>query len=125
MLKAGRSAVYVFAVWGGIALTSALAALIGYVLFEGVSPTYIAAVTAVAGGAVLAMIADTMIPEAFEAAHEYSGLVTVAGFFGGLRPFKAHRHLTARLLRLTRRLGRLWAEGPNDLRDEISQDFQN
>jgi ZIP family zinc transporter len=28
------------------------------------------------------MIADTMIPEAFEAAHDYAGLITVAGFLG-------------------------------------------
>jgi zinc transporter, ZIP family len=26
------------------------------------------------------MIADTMIPEAFEVAHDYAGLITVAGF---------------------------------------------
>jgi zinc transporter, ZIP family len=26
------------------------------------------------------MISDTMIPEAFETAHEYAGLITVAGF---------------------------------------------
>ncbi|MDN3568430.1 hypothetical protein ACFQY5_35540 [Paeniroseomonas aquatica] len=26
------------------------------------------------------MIADTMIPEAFETAHEYAGFITVAGF---------------------------------------------
>jgi ZIP family zinc transporter len=37
-------------------------------------------VSAVAAGAILAMIADTMMPEAFETAHEYAGLVTVAGF---------------------------------------------
>jgi ZIP family zinc transporter len=40
----------------------------------------IAAVTAVAAGAILAMIADTMIPEAFEDAHLAIGLVTVSGF---------------------------------------------
>lgn len=37
-------------------------------------------VTAVAAGAILAMIADTMIPEAFEDAHLASGLVTTSGF---------------------------------------------
>jgi ZIP family zinc transporter len=37
-------------------------------------------VTAVAAGAILAMLADTMVPEAFETAHEYAGLITVAGF---------------------------------------------
>ena len=31
-------------------------------------------------GAILAMLADTMIPEAFEEAREYTGLITVAGF---------------------------------------------
>jgi zinc transporter, ZIP family len=33
-----------------------------------------------AAGAILAMVADTMIPEAFERAHLLIGLVTVAGF---------------------------------------------
>jgi ZIP family zinc transporter len=40
----------------------------------------IAATQAVAAGAILAMIADTMIPEAFELVHDYAGLITVAGF---------------------------------------------
>ena len=80
MRKAGRGAAYIFGVWGGIALASALAALVGYVAFEGVSPAWVAAVTATAAGAILAMISDTMIPEAFETAHEYAGLITVAGF---------------------------------------------
>ena len=31
-------------------------------------------------GAILAMLADTMIPEAFESAHDFAGLITVAGF---------------------------------------------
>ena len=34
----------------------------------------------VAAGAILAMLADTMIPEAFEVAHNFAGLITVAGF---------------------------------------------
>jgi ZIP family zinc transporter len=40
----------------------------------------IAATTAVAAGAILAMLVDTMIPEAFEEAHNFAGLITVAGF---------------------------------------------
>ncbi|KQY00801.1 hypothetical protein ASD28_10420 [Massilia sp. Root133] len=31
-------------------------------------------------GAILAMLVDTMIPEAFEVAHDFAGLITVAGF---------------------------------------------
>lgn len=40
----------------------------------------IAGTTAVAAGAILAMLADTMIPEAFDEAHNLSGLVAVTGF---------------------------------------------
>jgi zinc transporter, ZIP family len=80
MKKAGRSARYVFGIWIGIALISGLAALLGYAVFSKFSPDVIAATTAVAAGAILAMLADTMIPEAFEAAHDFAGLITVIGF---------------------------------------------
>jgi ZIP family zinc transporter len=80
MRKAGRATAYVFGLWGGIALISGLASLAGYVLFRGVAPDLIAGTTATAAGAILAMLVDTMIPEAFEAAHDFAGLITVAGF---------------------------------------------
>lgn len=35
---------------------------------------------AIAVGAILAMIADTMLPEAFEGEHNLTGLITAAGF---------------------------------------------
>ncbi|RDI59191.1 ZIP family metal transporter [Microvirga subterranea] len=80
MRKAGRSPAYIFGIWGGIALASGVAALVGNVAFAGTSPALISAVTAVAAGAILAMLTDTMIPEAFETAHDFAGLITVAGF---------------------------------------------
>lgn len=80
MKAAGRSAGYIFGVWGGIALASGAAALLGYSAFSHFSPEVVAATTAVAAGAILAMLADTMIPEAFEEAHGMAGLITVAGF---------------------------------------------
>lgn len=80
MKKAGRSAVYIFGVWGGIAVISGLAALAGYALFGNFSDDVVAATTATAAGAILAMLADTMIPEAFEEAHNFAGLITVLGF---------------------------------------------
>jgi ZIP family zinc transporter len=80
MKKAGRPAAYIFGVWGGIALASALAAVCGYALFDDSSADVVAGTTAVAAGAILAMLADTMIPEAFEQTHDFAGLVTVAGF---------------------------------------------
>lgn len=80
MKQAGRSAAYVFCVWGAIALASGIAALIGNVALAGAAPEAIAAVTAVAAGAILAMLVDTMIPEATEATHDYSGLIAAVGF---------------------------------------------
>jgi ZIP family zinc transporter len=80
MKKAGRSAAYIFGVWGGIAIASGVASLIGYTVFQGFSPDVIAATTAIAAGAILSMLVDTMIPEAFEQAHNFAGLITVTGF---------------------------------------------
>ena len=80
MKAEGRKAGFVFLLWAGIALVSGLAALLGYLLFAGAAPGLVAAVQAVAAGAILAMIVDTMVPEAFEETHDFAGLVAVAGF---------------------------------------------
>ncbi len=80
MRKAGRSAGYIFGVWGGIAVASGLAALIGNLALAGADPDILALTNAIAAGAILSMIVDTMIPEVFEDTHEYAGLITVLGF---------------------------------------------
>jgi zinc transporter, ZIP family len=80
MKKAGRSAKYVFGVWTVIALISGLASFCGYTILKGVSPSIIAGTVAVAAGAILAMLSNTMMPEAFEEGHDFVGLITVVGF---------------------------------------------
>jgi len=80
MKRAGRSPAYVFGVWGMIALASGLAAMLGNFALAGAPPDLIAATMALAAGAILAMLVDTMIPEATEASHDYSGLIAVVGF---------------------------------------------
>ncbi len=80
MRNAGRSAAYIFGVWGGIAIACGIAAAIGYGAFRNFGPHVVAATTALAAGAILAMFADTMIPEAFDEAHTAAGLVTMIGF---------------------------------------------
>lgn len=80
MKKAERSAAYIFGVWGAIAFASGIASLIGYTVFRGFSADVVAATTAIAAGAILSMLVDTMIPEAFEETHDFAGLITVAGF---------------------------------------------
>jgi ZIP family zinc transporter len=78
--KAGRSMGYVLGVWLGIALLSGVASVVGYTAFREVDPAVTAMVTALAAGAILSMLVDTMIPEAFEETHALAGLVTVLGF---------------------------------------------
>ncbi|MGX5656434.1 ZIP family metal transporter [Geodermatophilus nigrescens] len=80
MKASGRRAGYVFGVWGGIAVVSGLAAALGYVALGSASPEVVAVITAVAAGAILTMIADTMIPEAFERTRTWTGVITTVGF---------------------------------------------
>lgn len=88
MKKAGRSARYIFGVWGAIALASGIAAAAGAALFASAPAWAVAFTTAIAAGAILSMITDTMIPEAFEEAHIATGLVTALGF---LTAFALHQ----------------------------------
>lgn len=80
MKKSGMSFGYVFGLWTAIALLCGIGALGGYVVFDGAPAEYIAMAQGVAAGAMLAMIADTMIPEAFDEAHNAAGLITAVGF---------------------------------------------
>jgi len=80
MKQAKRSASYVFGLWAAIAFVSGLASILGFVAFRGMAPGLVSAVTATAAGAILAMLIDTMIPEAFEQSHALAGLIAVVGF---------------------------------------------
>ena len=80
MKKAGRSKKYIFGTWVIITLLSGLASFAGYAIFSQFSPQIIAAVVAVAAGGILAMLSSTMIPEAYEEAHDFIGIITVLGF---------------------------------------------
>ncbi|ATG51813.1 ZIP family zinc transporter [Brachybacterium vulturis] len=82
--SAGRSRRYVFGIWGAIALASGLASLAGFVLLDGAAPATLAVVNALAAGAILAMITDTMIPEAFAKDSLYTGLLATLGFLAAL-----------------------------------------
>ena len=70
----------IMCLWVVVALVSGLAALAGYAFLDGASPRTIAFVNAFAGGAILTMLADTMMPEAFEHGGRLVGLFTTLGF---------------------------------------------
>jgi ZIP family zinc transporter len=70
----------ILGLWVLVMLVSGLAAGAGYGLLDGASPQTIAFVLSFAGGAILTMLADTMMPEAFEHGGKLVGLFTTAGF---------------------------------------------
>jgi len=61
-------------------LVTAVASLLGYALLDGASVRTLSFVLAFAGGAILTMLADTMMPEAFEHGGRAVGLATTLGF---------------------------------------------
>ena len=79
MKKAGRSKAYVFGLWIAIAVISGLASLLGAAFLGGAPPYVLALVNAVAAGALLTMVSDTMIPEAVEGEHGVAGMLVVVG----------------------------------------------
>lgn len=76
----GWSQSRILGLWTGVALVSGLASLAGYAFFGGASNGTLSFVSAFAGGALLTMLADTMMPEAFEYGGRAVGLLTTLGF---------------------------------------------
>jgi len=80
LLTSGWKKARILWMWIAIALVSALASVAGYGLFQSSSPDTVAFVLAFAAGAIITMLADTMMPEAFEHGGELVGVVTTLGF---------------------------------------------
>jgi ZIP family zinc transporter len=70
----------ILGLWVVVTIVSGISALAGYAFFDGASVATIAFVQAFAGGALLTMLADTMMPEAFRYGGKQVGLVTTLGF---------------------------------------------
>jgi ZIP family zinc transporter len=70
----------ILAMWTLIALVSGLSSLIGYRAFQHASPDAAAFMLAFAAGAILTMLADTMMPEAYAYGGKLAGVVTTLGF---------------------------------------------
>jgi zinc transporter, ZIP family len=77
---AGWRRSHILGLWALVIIASGLAALAGYGLLGDASPNTIAFVLAFAGGAILTMLAETMIPEAYLRGGKAVGLVTTLGF---------------------------------------------
>jgi ZIP family zinc transporter len=80
MNRAGRSTAYILGLWGGVTAVSALAALLGYFFLADASENVVGSIQSFAAGAILTMLASTMMPEAYEEGGDLVGLVTATGF---------------------------------------------
>ncbi|MFD7076473.1 ZIP family metal transporter [Nocardioides sp. NPDC059952] len=78
--QAGWSRAQVMGLWVLVTVVSGIAAQVGATAFADASNTTVAFVLAFAAGAILTMLADTMMPEAFEHGGKVVGLVTTVGF---------------------------------------------
>jgi ZIP family zinc transporter len=80
MRRAGRSSRYVFGVWIAIALMIGLAAAGAGLVLRDTGSAVRGVVEAFAAGAILALVSETMIPEAFHGSPQFNGLLLVVGF---------------------------------------------
>ena len=81
MKSAGWSRGKIALLWLVIAFICAWASVAGYSIFSGASEHWLSFIQAFAGGAILMMLANSMIPEAYEHGGKLAGVFTVFGFF--------------------------------------------
>lgn len=81
MKAGGHSRKKILILWLVIAVICALSTVAGFSLFSGASALWISFIQAFAGGAILMMLANSMIPEAYEHGGKLAGVFTVLGFF--------------------------------------------
>jgi zinc transporter ZupT len=84
MRKQKMSNMRIMAMWSSIMLMAGICAFIGNVFFANVSPMTFSVVDGMAAGAMLTMIAETMLPEAFHIGGSVTGLSALGGFLATL-----------------------------------------
>jgi ZIP family zinc transporter len=80
MRKEGRSPRFAIGIWLVAAVLLAAAVVLGRGVLSGAGETTLSFFTSFAGGAVLASLADTLMPEAFEHGKPWNSFATAAGF---------------------------------------------
>jgi len=80
MKAAGWSRPKIFGLWFGICIILSLSTVAGYSLFGNASVFTLQFINAFAGGAILMMLTNSMIPESYEYSGKLAGIFTVLGF---------------------------------------------
>src|SRR5918997_672168 len=81
MRDQGRSGGFVILVWTVTALLLAASVVVGRAALSGANESLLAVLLAFAGGAVLASLADTLMPDAYREGGALVAFATAAGFF--------------------------------------------
>lgn len=93
MKRQGLSTGKIFWMWMSLCIMTGIGALLGNLLFVGLPASTHSIFGGLAAGAMLAMIAQTMLPEAYEHGGWLVGILTVLGFIVALM-FRAMGHET-------------------------------
>jgi ZIP family zinc transporter len=80
LIEGGRSKGSVLRLWIAVTIASGIAAGFGYVALSKAPQQWISAVQMFAGGAIIAMLAESMVPEASAKGGRAVGLLTALGF---------------------------------------------
>jgi zinc transporter, ZIP family len=78
--KEGFTKKQIFGIWAIVAVLTTLITVLSFIFLHDIDPNIIGIIEAFAAGAILAMLADTMMPEAFEEGGFTIGILTVLGF---------------------------------------------
>ena len=80
MREQGRSTVRILGLWTVCGVLLAFAVVVGAGPLSGSDPELVSLPLAFAAGAVIAALADTIMPEAYEHGGRLAGVVTTVGF---------------------------------------------
>ncbi|HEY9707327.1 MAG TPA: hypothetical protein V6D48_03900 [Oculatellaceae cyanobacterium] len=90
MKQAGTKKSRILGLWIAVVILSGLCAVAGYFLQSNVSSLFVAIAQALSGGAILAMLASTMMPEAYELGGGSVSFSTILGFLLGFFVSSSH-----------------------------------
>jgi ZIP family zinc transporter len=80
MQAAGRSVKWILGVWGAVAVGTVVLTGAGFLVAGSLSPSLTAALQLFGAGALIAMVTETIIPEAVHGRPKFAGTITAVGF---------------------------------------------
>lgn len=84
MKNSGYSKMKMILLWAAVLVISIFASWSGYFFLDGASEEVMSVIAAFAGGGIIAMIASTMMPEAYEDSGPMTGLIAALGLLTSL-----------------------------------------